>query len=177
MATTHHVFGPAVILTGTGSGSSLETLGYTVDGVEIQFEYFTEPIYNDVYGPKMPHEMQHMLMDVKVVCDLIYYDRAVLDKIITGVPGAGITTGLLHKAGDLVIANSLYCRLLIRSTPQGTGLSGAETCYNFPIAFPIETDDYKAGVVRSTHKLKWQVMAAQGASASVNQLLFNTTCT
>lgn len=179
MAQSYHVFGAAQLLVGTGSVGALESLGYSVDGVEILLNPKFDDIYVDTYGPHVPGDVQYFLVDANIKCELEYYDLAVLNKLLCFVPGvnASVTTGQMWKAGDLMLQNGLTTRLVIRSTPQGTGLTSVETCWNFLNTYLVDSDDLMVGVKRTTHKLTFRAIPSFNAASSVGQTLYNTTCT
>jgi hypothetical protein len=53
MAAIVHVNGEALIKVSTTT-AGLQTLGVSVDGVEIEIRDYTEPVFTDTYGPSVP---------------------------------------------------------------------------------------------------------------------------
>ena len=173
-----HVNGPALIMSGTGDAGELEPLGTSVDGVTITIETSFKDVNVDQFGPEQPFDRQYFLQGVKIKCDLIWYDTTVLDLWLTGIPAAavgGLTFGEMGRAGDLVVQNSLYSRLLVKSTPASTGLTTVEQCWNFPQCILIEQHEEKIGTEKTVWRLTFQALLTQ-ASASQNAVLFNATC-
>lgn len=164
-------------MTGSGDEGDLEALGLSVDGVRIDFDMKTREVMVDSFGPSTPFDVQYMLMTATIHCDLVWYDIDVLEAWLTNVPldGASPTPGTFAAAGSLYIANSYAARLLIKSTPAGTGLTAAEHCWNFPNAFLIDSQEGNFGTVNTVWRLTFRAIAA-GASVSQGAVLWNTTC-
>lgn len=173
-----HVFGTANIYTGTGSVGALEQLGVSQDGVKITLDTHFDPVHTDHYGKMTPYDYQYLLQEATITCELIWYDAAVFAKFISGVPNEPIAAaGVFGSAGDLVIQNSLYARLLIKSTPTSTGLTSVETCYNFPRAILVDQSSVKVGVEKNVWNLTFKGLPNQQASGSAGSVIFNSVCT
>lgn len=86
MAATIHVNGTATLLV---DGS---LLGWTVDGVTIDFIGYFDDIYTDQAGPHIPKDVMLYGEEAKVTADLIVYDVAILNKVASrvydGTPGS-----------------------------------------------------------------------------------------
>ena len=167
--------GAANILTGTGNAGALEQLGYSVDGVTINLNLRTEDVQCDIYGPLVPFDIQRFLVDANVTCQLVYWDDVVLNKnrrtTTAGVPG------VMEDAGILVGFGGNAFRLVIRSTPTGTGLTNVEGCWNFPNSVLVNTDSFNLGTRRSIHTIEWRcfpTLAQTGTSSGAT--LWTTDC-
>ena|SRR5262252_9469847 len=109
--------------------------------------------------------------------DLIWYEKIVLYKWLTGTPNAGLIPGVFGFAGDLCVQNGLTARLLLRVTPVATaGLTFVEDCFNFPYCILIETAEMKMGVEKSVWRLRFRALPQQLPTASFGALLFNFSC-
>jgi len=183
MALQLHVNGTAHIMSGTsGPEGFLEELGVSVDGVTITINNEFDDIFTDHYGPKAPYDKQYFLQTVMVKCNLIWYEKDVLYKWLAGgIPGptqqGPIPEGFYGYAGDVITQNALTAQLVIRSTPEGTGLTVVEDCWNFPHAVLVESAEQKVGVEKTVWNLTWQAMPTQVASASFGALLWDHSCT
>lgn len=172
-----HVNGPTPIYIATEQGPSPGTmlfLGTSVDGVTITLEFMYKEIYVDQWGPSMPFDMQYFLQSATIEFDLEWYDDSILTTC--QIPGDSAAWGTAGSAGQLMIQNQLYRRLLVKSTPSNTGLTSVEACWNFPQAIVVESNEAKLGTINSIWKMKWKAYYAQ-ASTSFGALLFNTVCT
>lgn len=174
LAANFLVNGEAAVWLGTGSSSALERLGISVDGVTWEPENPNDPVYIDTYF-KTPCDYQYSPTMATVSMDLVYFDPAVLAKVNSGF--LGTADGTLAAAGGLMLAGSGAYRLLIKSTPSGTGLTGNADCHNFLNAFLMDKRTVKMGTERSTWKLTFKCLAAFQTSSTVGAVLYNTTCT
>lgn len=172
MALIPHVNGEASIWVDTDD--SLEELGISVDGVTFKETLMKEPIMIDTYF-KQPYDYQYSLMEVQITCDLVVWDADVLASLKSRQ--AGVTQGVAGAAGDLFVLNENYIRLLIKSTPSGSGITGVETCWNFPIAFLDDAYEAKFGTEHTKYKLIFRAMWSQQLSSTVGAVIWNTTCT
>jgi hypothetical protein len=102
--------GPALVSTGTGSAGALEVLGYTQDGVDIRHVKQWEPIFTDVFGPRVEHDRQDFGEVAIITCPFVAIDRTVWEKVISrgdrGALGQFNTPGRLasNDAFRLVVA-------------------------------------------------------------------------
>jgi len=125
MATQVNVSGAALVKVDTGASHSLETLGYTRDGVEVRFEARYLDVPSDDMGGEAgpPTEVQYLGEIAVIRLELTKYDPAVANKIqrlYDQTPGQPGTPGTL-----LFSAAETY-RLVIDC---------ADTPLNFPRCF------------------------------------------
>lgn len=173
MSLIPHVNGEASIWTGTGAAGALEQLGVSVDGVTFKETLLKEPVMVDTYF-KHPYDYQYSLVELVVTCDLVVWDASVLAKLKGRF--AGTTQGTYAPAGSLFVQGGGTVRLLIHSTPSGTGITGVEPCWNFPQVFLDDDYEVKFGTEHSKYKLKFRAMPAQQLSSTNGVVLWNTTC-
>lgn len=114
MAMTAHVDGPALIQIDAGAG--LESLGYTIDGAEIDSEVFTDAVPGDenggTAGPPIDIQVFGEVHHIHLVFSK--WDEAVAAKL--KALEAGGTAGQFSNVGSLLYANSSFFRLLINPT-------------------------------------------------------------
>lgn len=77
-----HINGTALVYVSTGQGNSLEFLGYTTDGVDVEPTHNMAEIMTDVFGNMTPHDMQDMGDTATMQLPMIATDRAVLNKVL-----------------------------------------------------------------------------------------------
>lgn len=97
MATGYHVNGTAFVYVGVGGGGSLAELGYTVDGVDIDFSKNTSDIITDVMGPMTPQDIQDMGEVATITCPFIVTDRDVLSAVMNRGDRAAV--GFMNTPG------------------------------------------------------------------------------
>ena len=115
MATTIQVDGLATIKIASPFGGTLETLGYSENGVEITERQFTGDVHGDENGGDQgpPIDIQNFGEEHIIRMTLTKYDEAVIDKIRAGL--AGGTAGTPGTSGSLYIQGGLAFRLLIHT--------------------------------------------------------------
>src|SRR3972149_3350399 len=118
MATTIQVDGLATIKVDTGGSHALETLGYTINGVEVTKNAHNLPVYTDENGGDSgpPTDVQQMGEHHIVTMHLSKWDEAFLEKIRPRLYGG--TAGTVGAAGSLLQGGSLFYRLLIHSVSR-----------------------------------------------------------
>lgn len=116
MATSIIVDGPALVKIAVNGGTPLQTLGYTVDGVEITEQQYNLPVKSDEGGGEAgpPVDEQFMGQIHIVRMRLVTYDEAVANVIRPALSGG--TAGTVGTPGTLHIQDSKTFRLLIAST-------------------------------------------------------------
>lgn len=167
MAAAVHVSGEALIKTGTGSASALETLGVSVDGVDIDIEDHVDPIFTDTFGPKVPFEEQSFLQSARINIRLVFYDEAILLKLRPQLVSG--TEGTMSQAGSLFGASGKYFRLLI--------LSPLDTLpWNFLYARCDRGKKVKIGTVKNVWDLNFFAIPYTGTvTSSSGAVLYNRT--
>lgn len=83
MPTAFHVNGVAELKVNTGSAGALETLGHSVDGVDVEPRVMHRPIHDDAGGGSdgVPATYQNIGEMHIITADVVVYDEAVLLKI------------------------------------------------------------------------------------------------
>lgn len=161
--------------------SALSAVGYSEDGVDINFDMGWEDVMVDVYGPKVPYDVQYFLQQAYITFDLVLYENSNFNRFLEqyGPSADGSLTGLMGGAGNPFIQNGGWFRLLIKSTPSSTGLTSDEQCWNFIRAYPVDIRS-KIGTRRKIHHCTFRALpyaAAVTGGDSTNAVLFNSTCT
>lgn len=115
MALSIQVDGLATIKIASPAGGSLETLGYSINGVEITEQIFTEEVKGDENGGDAgpPIDVQYLGEMHVIRITMTKYDEAVLNKIRAGI--AGGTAGTISTSGTLYMQGTVAFRLLIHS--------------------------------------------------------------
>lgn len=115
MAAAIVVAGLSTIKIAAPASGSLETLGYSENGVEFVENVMTLPVHGDENGGDAgpPIDVQYMGEWHQVRILLTKYDEAVIDKVRAGL--AGGTAGTPGTAGTLYLAGTSAWRLLIHS--------------------------------------------------------------
>jgi hypothetical protein len=157
----------------TTAGGSLTELGVSVDGVTFKETLMKEPVNIDTYF-KQPYDYQYSLTDAVITCDLVVWDVTQLNLCLGRLLNQ--TPGTYGPAGSLIVQGGFTFRLLIKSTPAGTGITGVEACHNFPIVFLDDAYEVKFGTERSIYKLIFRAMPAQQLSSTNGVVLWNTVC-
>ena len=113
MARAFHANGPSLI---TIDG---QELGYsTAEGVELKINKYMEPVYSDLWGPSVPHEVQSNGCDAIISFTLAQYDAGVLNGILAKRDGG--TAGRTGLIGELMYLNSRFSSLSIASPRDDT---------------------------------------------------------
>jgi hypothetical protein len=123
MAAIVQAYGLATIKVDCGAG--LETLGYTRNGAEENYEAFWIDVPGDQHGGDQgpPIEVQYLGEIARIRLEMTKYDEAVLDKVKARLRSG--TAGTVGTPGTLMFAGSKYIRVLIHSVSEPR---------NFPIA-------------------------------------------
>lgn len=169
MATAYHVNGPAIVsIGGQGTSGSLQVLGYTEDGADIEINNEFEPIMGDVGGPSKPQDLQDMGDDATIRLRLLSYDINVLNQIRTNWIGEGSLEGTRGPAGFLMGSNNAAFRVVIASATdepwrffsciarglQGTKIGVRKTVWNLNLyawAFIPATATSASGIALYDH--------------------------
>lgn len=120
MALSYIVTGAAIIKTGTGSAGALETLGYSEDGVRIEFTKYKGELKSDVAGRMAPAELYEQGEIAWIRAKLTSMDMTVLEKIrrVGGAAGEGDAAAIGRLSGTNIVAGTAFdaYRLLIHTT-------------------------------------------------------------
>lgn len=130
MAVTVQVAGLATIKIALAPGTSLLTLGFTVDGARITTEGHAINIPGDENGGDEgpPVDIQYLGETARVRLELTKFDATVATMLEARFSGG--TAGMPPTAGGLVFAGSGFFRLLVHSPT---------TPMNFPCAVLVRT--------------------------------------
>ncbi len=119
MTATVHNHGKAQIKLSTGSGNSLEILGYTRNGADVSEEGFWIDVPGDENGGDAgdPIDVQYIGEMARVRIELTKFDTAVLNKVQARInnPSSPKTRGAIGTVGIFMFANALTYRLLINT--------------------------------------------------------------
>lgn len=120
MTVSVHVPGSALIKTGTGSSAALESLGYTVDGVDIQEKEFVIDVKSDRYGGSQGPSIDVQLLGLgaELRMELVEIDLEVFVKLQSRLPtkSGGQTMGVVPTPGCLTFGDGGLFRTLILGT-------------------------------------------------------------
>lgn len=160
MAIAVQTVGKALIKVGTGASAALESLGYSINGVEIS----DEPFYGDVpsdenggdEGP--PIDVQYFGFVSTIRMELSRWDSTIAAKVFPFLNGG--TAGTQGTPGILMSANSYRLVIIPTSDPR-----------NYPVAFPSEPIEINKGTKYSRLAITWK------AYGFANAAVWNTTTT
>ncbi len=166
MAMAFQVHGEARIQTKTGAaGTAFEDLCVTVRGVTFEPQVFRDPIFTDTYGPSCPFDHQYFLEAVRIRGTFIWFDQAVLNKIIAA--NIGLAPGTLMAAGTVLgllpAATAGYHGLKVLS---GAALIGGVR--TFVSTFLEGPQPHTVGTVRTTGDLTWFCFPYTGVAGPVS---------
>lgn len=115
MAAAIQVAGLATIKVATPASGTLDTLGYSENGVEFSEHVMTLDVRGDENGGDAgpPIDIQYMGEFHIVRMLMTKYDETIIDKIRSGI--AGGTAGTPGTAGSLYLGGAVGWRLLIHS--------------------------------------------------------------
>lgn len=143
MATRLHVNGLATVKVNSS------TLGWTVDGVVIEFIGYFEDVYTDKNGPRLPQDVLVYGQEARVTCDLIVYDDSVLNAVETliynGTYGQtpNVNYGhLLAACGGTFVLSVLKGSNCVNETEGG---------WIFQIAYLMDNHSVKVGTRVTRH--------------------------
>lgn len=173
MSALVQVPGACLVKTNTGSTGALESLGYSINGVEVSEEMLTEDVPGDQNGGEggPPVDIQDFGHIARIRMELSVWDFTVAGKIrgrlnaatssYTPTPGAGISP----TPGTLIVANILHFRLLLLPTIAGDAM-------NFLAAVPREPYAINLGTKFARLIFEWIAYPPVGGGT-----LWNTTTT
>jgi len=160
MAATVNVPGAALIKIDAGQGSGLETLGYSINGVDVTEESYFSNVPGDQNGGDEgpPIAIQYFGETARVRMELSKWDTAVADKIRAKLSSS--TAGAIATAGTLLdgsVANDFRLLIVPTSLP-----------INFLFAIPREPIELNRGTKFARLVINWECHAVSG-------VLYNTT--
>lgn len=141
MAVAVQVAGLVTIQVDTGSSHALETLGYSINGVEIEENIFTLPVHGDEHGGDAgpPIDIQYLGQVDTVRMELSKWDEAVLDKIRSRLWNSGFTAPLAGQVlsadiGALFFGGSKFFRLALDAANAGFDRDYIKVVFQEPIS-------------------------------------------
>lgn len=148
MALAIHVPGPTLVQIDAGLGAGLENLGYTIDGVDVEFTAMTGEIPGDQNGGSEgpPIDVQFFGEMARVRTEFSRFDAAVVDSIRVRVSGSAL--GFNAAPGSLM-STGVYRLLLLP----------ADVSYamNFPIALCRNPITSNVGTKFQRLSMDWEV--------------------
>ncbi|MCC7424821.1 MAG: hypothetical protein IT428_31505 [Planctomycetaceae bacterium] len=161
MAEQVNVAGAVQVKVGTGSASALESLGWSVNGIDISEDVFTGDVPGDQNGGDQgpPIEVQIFGEIHRIAIDLSKYDPAIAAKIQAKYKGG--TAGTTATPGSLFFAGSTYYRVL---------LLGSNFTRNYPYCLVRQPMSINVGTKFSVQRIIFD-------AHSISNTLWNTTTT
>ena len=150
-----YVSGPVLVVVNLRDGNGWVNLGYTSEGVQIEEEFFTNPIHSDQYGGTAgpPVDRQFMGKKAKISLSMVEYSLAVVKKMregqasvnwATGVAGQIVNVGGLLSCGKRAFQVRLLGQADVAATAADAGAVTVATTLNYPncwysgpVRFPI----------------------------------------
>lgn len=160
----HHVGGKALIKISTSDAPSvLNILGYSLEGVEIQFQAYTKDIHGDQNGGSNGPPVDVLLMGQTAIIrfDLIDYQQTQLTKVLNHKVVA--TAGIPEQAGVLLLAGAVYLRLCIVAVNDP---------FNFPYCELLSDETFNLGTNETVHRMSFRALVP-----TIGGALYNTTIT
>lgn len=167
MAINVQVAGPALVKIDAGQGSGIETLGYTINGVNISDELFAGDVHGDQNGGDEgpPIDIQYFGEIARIRMELSKWDFDVASKVEGRL--ASTAAGVIGTPGCLFLGDTLntnYFRLII-SPSKDTAFNR-----NFGAAIPRNAIEVNIGTKYSRFVIDWECHALSG-------ILWDTTIT
>lgn len=150
-----YVSGPVLVKINLRDTNGFVNLGYTTEGVQIEEEFFTNPIHSDQYGGTAgpPVDRQFMGKKAKISLSLVEYSLAVVKKMregqastnwATGAAGQIVNVGGLLSCGKRAFQIQLLGAADVAATAADAGAVTVATTLNYPncwysgpVRFPI----------------------------------------
>ena len=173
--------GAALVKTDSGTASALESLGYSINGIEVTEEMLTEDVNADQNGGEggPPVDVQDFGHIARIRMELSWWDFAVANRIRQRLNPNGtvqspvVAAGVSPIPGSLLFAAAYTYRLLI--LPSGTvpgGISGTGGAMNFLKAIPRDPYVINIGTKFARLIFDWIAYPPVGGGT-----LWNTTTT
>lgn len=113
-----YVSGPVLVKVNLRDGNGFVNLGYTTEGVQVEEEFFTNPIHSDQYGGTAgpPVDKQFMGKKAKIGLSLVEYSIAVVKKMREGQASTNWTSGdpgTLTNIGGLLSCGKRSFQILL----------------------------------------------------------------
>ena len=116
MAAAVQVAGATTVKVDVGEGAGIESLGFSVNGVDVVEEAFWNDVPGDENGGEQgpPIEIQYLGEIVRIRVEMSKWDSSVANKLRTRIPGG--TLGTPGTPGSLMFAGTNTTRLLLDNT-------------------------------------------------------------
>lgn len=139
MAAVIQVPGAALVKTGTGAAGALETLGYSINGIEISTELLSEDVPGDQNGGEggVPLDIQAYGQIARIRMELSVWDFSIAGKVRSQLNS--IAAGTSPVPGSLIFANSYAYRLLILPVTAGDAMNFLQAVPRDPVAINLGT--------------------------------------
>lgn len=160
MALAVHAVGAALVKIDAKQGAGLESLGYSINGVEITEESFFSDVPGDQNGGDEgpPISIQYFGEIARVRMELSNWDSTVGDKVRGKVPDTA--AGVIGTVGQVIDGTGTnYYRLLILSTTEPQ---------NFLFAIPRGAIEVNKGTKYSRFVCEWECHAVSAVLYNVN---------
>lgn len=161
-----HVNGLATI--GVDYGAGYTVLGYSTDGVTIDFHFETEDVMTDKWGSKIPEDVLNMGQWATVKCNLVKYNNEALENIQERLLDTTNYGGLPNVYSDHTIAIGSLMKqcgsMLTLTIDRGntcTELGSTRTYeggWEFPAAYLADVDSFKVGTRVTIHDLTFRCL-------------------
>lgn len=150
-----YVTGPVLVKVNLRDGAGFVNLGYTAEGVQVEEQFFTNPIHSDQYGGTAGPEVDRQFMgkSAKINLSLVEYSLAVVKKMREGQASTNWSTGnpgtIVNVGGLVTCGNTAFQLLLIGAldtaaiaanagaTVLADYLNFPNCWYDGPVRYPI----------------------------------------
>ena len=150
MAIVYHVHGAAKVYIGAA------LLGYSVDGIQMDFNHYYGEYFSDDSGPSIPGLVLQQGSDAKVTCRMIKYDLTVMESVSRGVNNGTFGVNNNTDIGDPIA----QCNQTFALNIQKTTLCHGETegDWKFPSAYLVDTHSVTVGTRATEHILVFRCL-------------------
>lgn len=150
-----YVTGPVLVKVNLRDGAGFVNLGYTAEGVQVEEQFYTNPIHSDQYGGTAGPEVDRQFMgkSAKINLSLVEYSLAVVKKMREGQASTNWSTGnpgtIVNVGGLVTCGNAAFQLLLIGAldtaaiaanagaTVLADYLNFPNCWYDGPVRYPI----------------------------------------
>jgi len=150
-----YVTGPVLVKVNLRDGAGFVNLGYTAEGVQVEEQFYTNPIHSDQYGGTAGPEVDRQFMgkSAKINLSLVEYSLAVVKKMREGQASTNWSTGnpgtIVNVGGLVTCGNTAFQLLLIGAldtaaiaanagaTVLADYLNFPNCWYDGPVRYPI----------------------------------------
>jgi len=150
-----YVTGPVLVKVNLRDGAGFVNLGYTAEGVQVEEQFYTNPIHSDQYGGTAGPEVDRQFMgkSAKINLSLVEYSLAVVKKMREGQASTNWSTGnpgtIVNVGGLVTCSNTAFQLLLVGAldtaaiaanagaTVLADYLNFPNCWYDGPVRYPI----------------------------------------